>query len=357
MCLAFGEKAVPLMYRFIFFACCLFATCQPPFSNAEFPPLTVQAPTELREQPDEKSRELLRLSAGATLADRNETSRFLASVYLDDTLLQEPWLRVQTPDGRQGWVFAGAVVPADRSTTDVARWLQGKRAQALFGAAVARQLWDWAETDLPATDTAFANHLRAGLHLRDTLNQLLAHAVSRDAAQVPVDLSWLAAPMRYFWVQRTPVTTLALDYRLAAQAAARTAGRQDDQFSRIGFDAYPLDSIESNLPAWVFPLSVEESCSNLGAGHHLALLKKIEVALQTGAAFRPELLHWKDLILADILDKSRAYWQPRDKILTELDQIFAAGLSCLSDRDRLALEARRAMFVAGEVQVDLRSGR
>jgi hypothetical protein len=51
------------------------------------------------------------------------------------------------------------------------------------------------------------------------------------------------------------------------------------------------------------------------------------------------------------------YWQPRDKILTELDQIFAAELSCLSDRDRLALEARRAMFEAGEVQVDLRSGR
>ncbi|MBK9335932.1 MAG: hypothetical protein IPM98_04860 [Lewinellaceae bacterium] len=345
------------MYRFVFFACCLFAACQSPFPNAEFAPLTVRFPIELHEQPDEKSRGLLRLPAGSTLADRNETSRFLASVYLDDTLFQEPWLRVQTPDGRQGWVFAGAVVPADGSAADVARWLQGKRAEALFGAAVARRLWDWAETEVPATDTAFAGYLRAGLHLRDTLNQLLAHAVSRDAAQAPPELGWLDGPMRYFWIQSSPVPRLYLDFHRVGQVAARTAGRQDDQFAGIGLAAYPLDSIESNLPAWVFPLSVEESCSNLGAGYHLALLQKIETALQASTAFQPELLHWKDLILADMLDKSRVYWQPRDKILTELDQVFSAPLSCLSGRDRLALEARRAMFVAGEVRMDLRSGR
>jgi len=347
------------MRTLFFLALCAGIACQTTPSSPDLPALTVQVPTELREQPDEKSRELLRLPVGAALLDRGETSRFLATVYLDDILRQEPWLRVQTPKGQVGWVFAGAVRPTDRAAAAELQWTADKRAQALFGSDVAGRLRDWAAQPDAATDSVFAAHLRTGLHLRDTLNRLLAYAVSRDAALAPADLSWLAEPMRYFGLQPYPAPHLALDYRLVARAAARTAGQQDDLFAQIGLAAFPLDSMESPLPAWVFPLNIDASCSNLGAGHHLELLKKIEQALKNGNLLRSELLYLKDRILADILDQSRAYWQSQEKILAELDQVLSADLACITDRDRLALTARRAMFMAlreNGIQANLRAG-
>jgi len=319
--------------------------------------LVVQFSTELREQPDAGSPVVCPLLAGAELADMHETSRFFASVSLADSLRMEPWLRVQTADGRPGWVFGGVVAPSGLGSVAARQWLLEKRAQTLFGPTLSAQMWEWAGRRAPLTDTAFAGHFRAALHLRDTMNQILARSVSRDAASAAADLTWVQEPMPYFFVQHTPAPRLFTDFRLIARAAAGTRGEQDDQLARIGFSAYPLDSVESALPAWVFPLGLEESCSNLGAGFHLKILEEISAALQTGDLFRPELLRWKDQVLADILDDSRTYWQPKGKILAELDQIVATQLGCLSDRDRLALEARRGMFKAGRVRMDLRSGK
>jgi len=347
-------KKVVLPMRTLIFALLLgvFACGSPARTD-----LVVRFSSELREQPDAGSPVVCPLPEGSELADLHETSRFLTTISLADSLRQEPWLRVETADGHAGWVFGGVVVPSDLEPAGERRWFFEKRTSALFGPALSAQVWAWADQPAPATDTALAGYLREGLHLCDTMNRMLAHAVSRGVGEAPADLTWLQGPMRYFFVQHTPAPHLFPDFRLLARAVAGTRGGQDDNFARIGFAAYPLDSVESALPAWVFPLSLEESCSNLGAGFHLDLLKKIDEALLAGDLFRPELLRWKDQILADILDDSRTYWQPLEKILAELDQIVSARLACLSDRDRLALEARRGMFSVGMVRMDLRSGK
>ncbi|MFN0014897.1 MAG: SH3 domain-containing protein [Saprospiraceae bacterium] len=344
------------MRTLFFLAVCTLTACQNTVENTDSPPLAVRYPTELREHPDEKSRTLSHLPVGTALTDRGETSRFLAAVFLENSLSREPWLRVHTTSGQTGWVFAGTVEPRLRDAEARQRWLHKKRTQAMFGAAASARLWNWATSPHPTTDTAFAGHLRTGLYLRDTLDRALTHAVSRETEQMPADLSWLREPMRYFWIQ----DRLSLDFRLVAQAAAHTAGQQDDQFAAVGLAAFPLDSIESALPAWVFPLSIEASCSNLGAGLHVAILEKIDSALHLGSLFRPELMRMKDQILADILDNSRTYWQPRNKVLTELDRILATRFACLTDRDRLALTTRRVMLARsgeGGIRVNVRSGR
>jgi hypothetical protein len=347
-------KKVVLPMRTLIFALLLGAVaCGSPVRTD----LVVQFPSELREQPDAGSPVVCALPEGSELMDMHETSRFLTSISLADSLRTEPWLRVQTTDGRSGWVFGGVVAPLNLEPAAARRWFHEKRMQALFGPALSARIWEMAYRKSPATDTAFASRLHEVLLLRDTMNQVLARAVSHDAAAVPANLTWLQEPMQYFFVQHTPTPRLFTDFRLIARAAAGTRGEQDDQFARIGFAAYPMDSVESVLPAWVFPLGLEESCSNLGAGFHLDMLTKISAALLAGDLFQPELLRWKDQILADMLDDSRTYWQPKEKILAELDRILAAGLCCLSDRDLLALKARRGMFSAGRVRMDLRSGK
>ena len=344
-----------------------FYTCQdaesPSGANETAYPLAVVYATALRKSPSEKSAELDQLPFGARLHDVGQVSDFLASVLLRDTLRQEPWIKVQTPAGRAGWVFAGALRPPSADPEQLRAWVLDKRFQALFGPVLAQRWRTWSGLPAPDTDAAFAVHLREGLSLRDTLNLLIGRVLTRDAASALPDLYWLSELSPYFVVQQVAngtSYTLFSDFRAVARTAAHTTGRQDDLFGQLGFTAYPADSIESALPVWVFPLNTEESCSNLGQGQHLRLLRAIDAAQRSGDLFRPELQAMKDRILNDILDRSRDYWQPREKILQELAAILREHPHCLNDRDLLALEARRNMFAAPEangIRVNVRTGK
>ncbi len=325
--------------------------CENQVKNAGRPILIVTYPVSLREKADEKSAELEQLEPGVELADLNRVSRFLTSIYLDDRLRQEPWLWVETNSGRQGWVFAGAVLPEGAPPEQEINWIMEKRFEALFGPRLSQRWKTWKARKDIATDSTFAQVLREGKALQDTLNQLMATLATRDPGQTPPDMYWLGETAPFFIIQQIANQSsycLFLDYKTVARQAAQTTGDQDDQFAQIGFLAFPLDSIESALPAWVFPLSLEESCSNLGAGKHLEVLLAIEHYLQNGQYFQPELIVLKNEILNDILDKDRTYWQSREKILAELKQIRKAKLNCLTARDQLALEARQAMFESPE---------
>ncbi|MCB9315878.1 MAG: hypothetical protein H6574_05895 [Lewinellaceae bacterium] len=326
--------------------------CKNQAKNSGHPILIVSYPVSLREQADEKSAEIEQLESGDELADLNRTSRFLASIYLDGRLRQEPWLWVETSSGRQGWVFAGAVLPEGTNTDQQLNWVLEKRFQALFGLQLSQRWKAWtSRKDLITTDSAFAQVLREGMALQDTLNQLMATLATRDPGQTPPDMYWLGDSSPYFIIQQIPNQnsySLFLDYKAVGKQATQTSGEEDDRFAQIGFLTFPLDSIGSTLPAWVFPLSLEESCSNLGAGMHFNILRAIDQTLQKGKLFAPELMALKNWILDDILDKDRSYWQPQEKILTELGQIRKAKLTCLTARDQLALEARQAMFESPE---------
>ncbi|MCC6463505.1 MAG: SH3 domain-containing protein [Saprospiraceae bacterium] len=316
----------------------------------------------MREQPNEKSREIRQLPLGTALADLGEVSRFLSGILLADSLRQEPWLRVQTSEGEAGWVFAGAVQPEAAGAAEIRRWLLAKRFEAWFGPVLAQRWQRWQELPEPQSDSLFSVQLREGLALRDTLNLLISRKVTRDAGNPFPDFFWLNEASPFFIGQQIAQGTnfyLFLDYRAIGRRAQRTQGQEDDRFAALGYAAYPTDSIESPLPAWVFPLSTEASCSNLGQGQHLAMLQQLGVALTAGRYFKPELLRLKEAVLEDFLNQKRSFWQPREKILAELDAIRAAAPSCLSDRDWLAIEAQRAIFQqadAGGMKLNLRAG-
>ncbi len=325
--------------------------------------LVVNFPVSLRAAPDEESAEIESLKTGTYLVDLQELSNFISSVYLDDSLYKEPWIRVQTAGKKQGWVFAGALRLPNSNAQTQHEWLLAKRFEACFGKQLTRDWHAWKLQTPVNNDAAFAKILLEGLRLRDTLNQLIAYHVTRDPNQSPPDFFWLGPYSPFFIIQQIGDGTgyyLFLDYRQIVRQAAQTTGRQDDLFAQAGVAAFPLDSIESPFPIWVFPLSTEESASNLGAGHHLHCLQAIDKAWQSGPDFHPELRRMTEALLADVLDVSRKYWQPREKILAELEKIRTTKLICLNDRDRLALEERFKMFEwpnANELHVNLRAGK
>lgn len=347
--------------------CLLFSTllfaCQSPDHPAAKPELIVVYPTALREKAGEKSPELAQLPVGTALTDAKKVSPFLSAITLNDTLREEPWFLVSTADGRQGWVFGGAVDRAGPTPGAAqGRWRLEKRFEAWFGPVLAQQWLEWLDAPAATTDTAMATWLRSGLHLRDTLNLLIARNVTPGAGPVAPDLFWLRSMTPYFLIQQIAGGSqyyLFADYRAWVLPAQRTSGRQDDLFTQTCIEAFPVDSIESALPAWVFPVSAEASYSNLGMGLHLNMLKSIDRAMQAGNLFQPELTALKDKVLADILDKDRAFWQPQAKILRELRDIEKTSLHCLDGQDRSALAARATMFEAPEangLRLNLRSG-
>ena len=63
----------------------------------------------LRSEANTKSETLQQLAEGTALKFLDERSDFTEKINLRGTLYDEPWLKVETPDGTVGWVYGGGV--------------------------------------------------------------------------------------------------------------------------------------------------------------------------------------------------------------------------------------------------------
>ncbi len=343
--------------RYLPFLFLFFLSCQ---NSPTAPQLSVALDqTVLRESPGDKSRSIRPLKKGEHVSDLGLVSPFETSIRFAEGTRQAPWLQVKTEDGTTGWLFAGAVVPTNLQPD----WLLQKRLLCYFGPALtARRNALAAPYPALPDEAAFAAHYRANTALRDTLTQLLAHRPESGEADIRLDFAWLDEALPGFLFQQVADGTqpwLFADYRYWLQLAQQTDGTQDDLCLNTCCTAFPADSIESFFPVWQFQLSDREAASRLGEGQHLKMLQAIDQALSAGPLFAPELSALKAQVLEDIFEKNTRYWQPKEKITSELQKIIDTRLRCLSDRDRAELRLRLAMFddpAASSIEVDLRSG-
>jgi len=65
----------------------------------------------LRNEPNSSSKVMAEMKEGAPLIFMNEKSDFTQKVNLRGTIFDEPWLKVKTEKGIEGWVFGGGVRP------------------------------------------------------------------------------------------------------------------------------------------------------------------------------------------------------------------------------------------------------
>ncbi|MBX2890033.1 MAG: SH3 domain-containing protein [Saprospiraceae bacterium] len=331
------------------------------FCKNETPPNQLVSTREqpLREAPGERGREIRSLKAGEKTLDLREVSPFETPLLFDDTLLFAPWIKVETSKGEKGWVFAGYWQPSLAATDS---WLLDKRLHCYFGKALTARYHQFAAERQISNDSEFAAHYREAMALRDTFALLLARRPDPNEASGKPDFFWLRDVLKGFvfqWVADGTQPYLFADFRFFQKIAATTDGAQDDAFVNTCLLAFPSDSIESFFPAWKFQLSEHEAASQLGTNTHVRILRQIDSALKTGSLFQPELVALKESLLEDILGKNTVYWQPATSILKEMEEILATGFTCLDDRDRTAIAARKTMFEAPEangLRVNLRSG-
>jgi hypothetical protein len=315
----------------------------------------------LYEMPDLKSKPLSSVKSGDKLPWSGRVGSLESSIVFEDTLMVEPWLEIKTRDARSGWVFAGIVRPAD---FDFDVWKFETRVKAILGERLAARrniLID--SLNAAATDRQMAAAFTNLNRFRDTVQRVFADAPGlSDPARAPY-YNWISRVLPHYICQSVgapPLPYWFADYAEFQKKAAQTTGNQDDVFFGVCAQAFPSDKIESLFPAWTFQTGEQEGASQLGLGKHLEILKAIDAALPAAPLFKTALENLKNTLFDDITGKNVRYWQPKERILEELRAISAANLRCLNKEDRIALEARSAMFenpLANNIKVDLRSGK
>lgn len=268
------------------------------------------------------------------------------SVNLRGFPYKDPWIKVKMSDGTKGWVYGGGVRYEGKS--QIGELLRNSRLEALFGKENAISFLNYKrQYDRSTTSSELAKTYRLGISLRDaTEDRLHEHIEVSDPTKLP-DMTWLSDAIPGFiqhLVAEGTMFHMFVNFKEFAKKARRTAGPEDDQFMELGLKIFPIDSIEHFFPAWFMQTWDYGGHSELGAGIHNDLLAEMNQVLAHSAMFEEEIETYKDQILHDITDSHITYWQPKDAILSELDEILAADYGILNEEDKIALKTRRKLF-------------
>jgi len=303
------------------------------------------------------------LEKGAILYDQGEVSDFTTRIKLRGITFDEPWLKVATEDKVVGWIYAGAIHLGTTPDSKLAKRLREKRLLTLFGSDGAARMAAY-RTSFHSANTAeqvLASY-QEGRLIREQFVDVLEEKINTAETQVQPDLFWLEEAIPGFIPQLVAEGTIYYlfeDYRQWIKKAKATKELVDDQFVEFKIQAFPADSIEYFYSAWQIQTWDYGGSSLLGRGFHYSLLQAADALLQANHPLTGEIKQVKSEIIEDILQPSTTFWESKEKILIEMDNILQADLAVLDKNDKIALSARRQQFddpEANEIKVNVRSG-
>jgi hypothetical protein len=312
----------------------------------------------LRVEPGLKGEIITKLTKGKTVEDLGEVSSFLTPVKMDSVLYCEPWMKVKTDDGQEGWIYAAGI-----DFNQLMDSLLAKRTLALLG----KPLWDsvtvFADNFAKSESAQEVESLyQQGQRLQNALNLVLETASYNlsDVYGIP-DLFWLKETVPGFVPQLVAEGTiyhLFIDYKQLLKKAKATEPDMDDKFFDICAKIYP-DSIEYFYPAWSIQTWDYGGHSLLGRGLHRNILDRLELFSLETSIFEEQVVEFKQRIIDDITRADISYWESQDEILEEINGIIAAGYTILNTEDKVALEVRQKQFLQPgkfEIKLNLQAG-
>ncbi len=370
-------------YYLLLCGLCFLFTCKSDKTAPDPQPSSVETPVEqltkseparfkvnienlrVRDEPGTSGKEVVRLPSGHEVVALGEISNFTSPVRLRGVSYKEPWVKVKTNSGQEGWVYAGGVQLNRQS--ELGKQLINSRLDNFGGTGTAvlanQYLKDFQDISDAAT---FASVYRKAAILVDTLNEAISDRVMLDnlTADEPLpDLSWLETMLPGFTLEQVAEGTTFYffrDFRVWYPLAEKTASEEDNEFLDLMVHVHPMDSVAYFFPSWFLQTWDYGGNSLLGKGIHLSVLKKMDQLNNKSNLFKEEVLIIKENLLQDIIGHNdHSYEMPQSDILKELDQILSANLNVLTKQDMLALKQRRKQFVdakANGIKVNQRAG-
>jgi uncharacterized protein YcfL len=303
------------------------------------------------------------LSTGETLIYMGEKSSFNTPVKLRGYGYNDPWLKVKTKSGDEGWVYAGGVKFGDDLDNDLVKPLIDNRLKQLFGTKLAEEIQEYKTSFSKVNNSKdLAKTYRNAMEMRDEVVQILHDDIEIVDPQKAADMDWMQAVLPGFITQFAAEGTLYhlfFYYEDWAKKARRTSGKEDNDFFELMYAVYPIDHIEHFFPAWFLQTWDYGGHSELGKGVHNDLLDKMNRLLAESDLFAPEIDKLKNDLLNDITNNEITYWYDQKAILVELNSILEANYGILSDEDKIALETRKKHFenpLENNIKLDRRSG-
>jgi len=304
------------------------------------------------------------LPSGETLIYSGEKSDFTTAVKLRGYSYNDPWLKIKTANGKEGWIYGGGVKFGEEMDNDLVKELIDNRLEKLFGKKNYTALQNFQNNFNRANNSeGLAKTYRQALALRENLVQILHDDIEVADPQKAVDMDWLQASLPGFITQLAAEGTmfhLFFYYEDWAKKARRTSGDEDNDFFDLMYDVYPIDHIEHSFPAWFLQTWDYGGHSELGKGVHNNILEKMNRLLAESDLFALEIETLKTNLINDITNEEITYWYDKKAILVELNNILAANYGILTTEDKIALETRKKHFQNPEengIKLDYRSGK
>jgi len=304
------------------------------------------------------------LEKGETLYDLGAVSGYTTAIRLRGIDFNEPWIKVQTMRGEEGWVYGGALHAELNGTAHTAFMLMEKRLTTMFGADMEAAISDY-RIDYQSMKSAedFAQAYRRGIRLRDSIVTPLERSIEVGAFDELPDLFWLEQVMPGFQPTLVAEGTsyyLFADYRDWVEKATETSGEMDDAFIDLAIQFYQGDSVEYFYPAFFLQTWDYGGHSLLGRGIHLHLLNEMETFQQAYPGHFSAAIHsFLQQLVDDMTAAHVTYWEPAEAIVEELEQIAEKQWTMFTKEHNIAINTRLQQFRKPEkynLQTNYKSG-
>lgn len=285
-------------------------------------PAVVEIPfSQVRKGPGTAQEAIATLSEGDTIWLSGEIGQELTQVRVGERTFEMPWVHCHLKDGKEGWVHPIAI----RTSLPVEEWV------ALAAGANEAQMVRSYEAAFSQREQSAAANIAALLK-----GQELCRALTQAAAQKPeAQLALLRGALPAVVPSAGPDGQLSFypDYRVFGRSAMQTLESADDRVLEVFFFAFPVDSIGYALGCWQLEDGKGRVFSLLGRGKHLQLLQLLDEAAGQSDEAGEELGRLKGAVFNDVIAPGVLYWEPKEKALAELTEIYHAPLSVVNPAD------------------------
>lgn len=308
----------------------------------------------IRDKAGLEGEEVAKVTEGATLTFQGGFSDFNDKIKLREDDFNELWLSVKTDDGKEGWVYGGAVTFDTLANADFYRQMSNKKVLNLYGTDALKVVKDYqSDFDNIKTEAEFQEfyaNMIDQLRIIDSIvfkdvefesneygDMFYAEHFGLAEALPGGDMIYVAEGTEYDYTRYFPALI---------RKAKTTEGTADDEFLELMVMANDYE-IEYFFKSWFVQTWDYGGYSLLGKGIHTKVLDKMDACLANSTLFADQINELKNYLVNDILD-AEGYGLSQSKVVAEVSNIIKKDYAVFTADEKAKLKKRLEVLKKGD---------